>query len=140
MEHLKELKVGRSARESARSICFAPHPHPLRKTDRKGWGVKLDFLISEGVTGAPVIGAPTVADPEGGLGGLTPPPSEVLFFCLSVYENSGPEPPFKEFLDPPLPYKVYKGPRSEGDYLSYVLIDGTSGHMARRWGYFPSFN
>ena len=33
-----------------------------------------------------------VADPEGGLGGLTPP-SEGFFFCLSVYENSqGPGP------------------------------------------------
>ena len=29
----------------------------------------------------------------GGVGGLTPPPSEVVFFCLSVYENShGPGP------------------------------------------------
>ena len=36
----------------------------------------------------------SVADPEGGLGGLNPPSEVVLgFFCLSVYENShGPGP------------------------------------------------
>ena len=36
-----------------------------------------------------------VADPEGGLGGLTPPLQSFFFFffCLSVYENShGPGP------------------------------------------------
>ena len=54
----------------------------------------------------------------GGVGGLNPPSEVVGFFCLSVYENShgpgpylppppssknsGPETPFKEFLDPPL--------------------------------------
>ena len=34
-----------------------------------------------------------VADPEGGFRGFNPPSEVVLFFCLSVYENShGPGP------------------------------------------------
>ena len=60
----------------------------------------------------------SVADPGGGLGGLTPPPpSEVFFLFVSIwkfprtwtltpppFEEFWPRtpPPFKEFLDPPL--------------------------------------
>ena len=73
--------------------CIQPYDSPRgRSSLRKSRPLICLFylLICVLLCGEPQV---AVADP-GALGGLTPPPpSEVFFACLSVYENSGPEHP-----------------------------------------------